>query len=820
MQDYEKLGAFYLGKEYDLEADELMDDLVMYDAKDLTTHGVCVGMTGSGKTGLCIGLLEEAAIDGIPSICIDPKGDLGNLMLTFPDLEADSFRPWIDESEAARKQKSPDEFAESTAAMWKKGLADWGQGPDRIQRLRDAAEVSIYTPGSSAGRQVTVLKSFDAPPREVMEDHEAMQERTTAAVSGLFALLGVKADAVDREHILLANILNHSWMDGKSLKLADIIRQIQKPPFSEVGVFDLESFYPASDRMKLALQMNGLLASPSFAVWMKGEPLDIQQLLYTPEGKPKVAIMSIAHLDDNERMFFVTILLNEILSWMRAQPGTNSLRALLYMDEIFGYFPPSANPPSKQPMLTLLKQARAFGLGVMMATQNPVDLDYKGLSNCGTWFIGRLQTERDKLRVLDGLESASAEAGDGFDRSEMDKILSSVGSRKFLLHNVHDNAPTIFHTRWVMSYLRGPMTRDQIEKLMDDKKAAIPARAPRKSHAAAIAEVTKVAAAEEPPEEENQRPALAAGIDEYWMPLDRDNGGSRLVYRPVLGANVRLHFTSSPNDLDVYIDTAIAAPIGSKGRIDWDDADIDLGRHAALEEDEPKSGTYAEAPPEVANKKYYTTWKKELISHLYQNSTLKLHKCKALKLVSKQGESEGAFRGRIAHLAREERDEAMEKLRKKYESKLETAMDRVKRAELKIQKEEDEYRSSKMSSMVSAGASLLGAFMGRRTVSVTNMRRAGSAMRGFGAANKQKGDIGRAEEELANYEAKLRELEEELQDELEEMEDSFDPDNLELETVEIRCTKTHTSINEFGLAWTPWAVDKSGIAEALFEDVD
>ncbi|MCA9086899.1 MAG: ATP-binding protein, partial [Planctomycetaceae bacterium] len=209
------------------------------------------------------------------------------------------------------------------------------------------------------------------------------------------------------------------------------------PPFDRIGVIGLENFYPQADRFQLAMLLNNLLASPGFSSWMEGESLDIQKMLYSPDGKPRFTILSIAHLSEAERMFFVTIFLNEVVSWMRAQSGTSSLRAILYMDEVFGYFPPTANPPSKTPMLTLLKQARAFGLGVVLATQNPVDLDYKGLSNAGTWFIGRLQTERDKARVLDGLEGASAAAGHAFDRRQMEVILSGLGSRVFLLNNVH-----------------------------------------------------------------------------------------------------------------------------------------------------------------------------------------------------------------------------------------------------------------------------------------------------------------------------------------------------------------------------------------------
>src|SRR5690606_12942136 len=214
-----------------------------------------------------------------------------------------------------------------------------------------------------------------------------------------------------------------------------------------VGVVDLDTFFPAKDRLALGMKLNNLLASPSFASWLAGEPLDVQRLLYTADGKPRLSILSIAHLSESERMFFVTILLNEVVAWMRTQPGTGSLRAIVYMDEVFGYFPPTANPPSKRPMLTLMKQARAYGVGCVLATQNPVDLDYKGLSNAGTWFLGRLQTERDKLRVLEGLEGASAAAGASFNRQQMEALLASLGNRVFLMNNVHEDQPVLFQDR-------------------------------------------------------------------------------------------------------------------------------------------------------------------------------------------------------------------------------------------------------------------------------------------------------------------------------------------------------------------------------------
>ncbi|HKZ07703.1 MAG TPA: DUF87 domain-containing protein, partial [Methylomirabilota bacterium] len=480
--DFEKLGVFYLGRPYDLGAKKAGDDLLLYDAKDLVTHAVCVGMTGSGKTGLCLALLEEAAIDGIPALVIDPKGDLGNLLLTFPDLAPGDFRPWINEDDARRKGVAPDAFAEQQAALWAKGLASWGEDGARIRRLREAADFAIYTPGSNAGLPVSILKSFAAPPDAVRKDAEALGERISTTVTSLLGLVGVDADPVkSREHILISTVLRAAWSEGRDLDLAGLIQQIQSPPVKRVGVLELDAFFPARDRFALAMSLNNLLAAPGFAAWMEGDPLDIQSLLFTKQGKPRIAIFSIAHLGDAERMFFVSLLLNQTLGWVRNQAGTTSLRAIVYMDEIFGYFPPVANPPSKQPLLTLLKQARAFGVGMVLATQNPVDLDYKGLGNAGTWFIGRLQTERDKARVLDGLEGAAAGAGSRFDRGRMEETIAGLGHRIFLMNNVHEDAPVVFETRWVMSYLRGPLTRDQIRTLMAGRRSAAPpaAAAPR-----------------------------------------------------------------------------------------------------------------------------------------------------------------------------------------------------------------------------------------------------------------------------------------------------------------------------------------------------
>ncbi|HFQ95499.1 MAG TPA: ATP-binding protein, partial [Anaerolineae bacterium] len=482
-QPFEKVGAFYLGKEYDLEAGERLDDLVMYDARDLTTHAVVVGMTGSGKTGLCIDILEEAAIDHVPAIIIDPKGDITNLLLTFPDLRPEDFQPWVNIDDARRKGMSIEEYAAKMAEVWRKGLAEWGEGPERIRMLKESAEFLIYTPGSDAGLPISILASLKAPQLDWESNKEILREQIQGTVSALLGLVKIDADPLrSREHILLSNIFEYYWQQGEDLDMAKLIMAIQNPPITKLGVFDVETFFPQKDRFELAMDLNAIMAAPSFQSWLEGDPLDMDTLLYNEGGKPRHSIFYIAHLSDSERMFFVTLLLEQLVTWMRQQKGTTSLRALMYMDEVFGFFPPIGEPPSKKPLLTLMKQARAYGLGVILTTQNPADLDYKGLTNAGTWFIGKLQAERDKERMLAGLESASS--GSALNKSQLRKIISSLDSRVFLLHNVHEDEPVIFQTRWAMSYLRGPLSREQVAQLMAPVKQQAQAAGPAASAAA------------------------------------------------------------------------------------------------------------------------------------------------------------------------------------------------------------------------------------------------------------------------------------------------------------------------------------------------
>jgi hypothetical protein len=454
---------FYLGRAYDPIKQTVTNTQTTYDPADLTTHAVVTGMTGSGKTGLCIALLEEAALQGIPAIIIDPKGDLTNLLLHFPDLAPQDFQPWIDPEMARRAGRTLGELAVDASSSWREGLKEWGIPQERVLALKNAAQFAIYTPGSDSGIPVSVLSSLAAPGLSWKENREVLRERIASTVTALLGLVGYEdIDPLrSREHILLSNIFENAWSKGRDVDLTELILQTQTPPFDKLGAFPVDTFFPAKDRLELAMVLNNILASPAFEIWREGQVLDIASMLFTKDGRPRHNIFYLAHLSDTERMFFVTLLLSVVETWMRTQSGATSLRALLYMDEIFGYLPPQRNPPSKQPLLRMLKSARAFGLGLLLATQNPVDVDYKALSNAGTWFIGKLQTEQDKNRLLDGLESAVG----GVPRNVFDKLISSLGKRVFILHNVHAKQPDLFQTRWAMNFLAGPITRTQIPDL-------------------------------------------------------------------------------------------------------------------------------------------------------------------------------------------------------------------------------------------------------------------------------------------------------------------------------------------------------------------
>jgi len=772
---FEKLGIFYLGRSYDIAEKASSDLPLLYDSRDLVTHAVCVGMTGSGKTGLCLALLEEAAIDGIPAIIIDPKGDLGNLLLTFPELRAEDFRPWVNAEDAQRKGLTLDAYAAQQADTWRKGLAAWGEGPERIRLLREKVDVAIYTPGSTSGIPVNVLASFEAPQTD---DPESIADRVQTTAASLLGLLNLDADPVrSREYILLSALLTHEWQKGGRLDLTTLIERIQNPPFQRIGVLDLETFYPAKDRFAFVMAVNSMLAAPGFTTWRQGESLDAGQFLYTPEGKPRLAIFSIAHLGDEERMFFVSLLLNEVVSWTRAQSGTTSLRAILYMDEIFGYLPPTANPPSKLPMLTLLKQARAFGIGVVLATQNPVDLDYKALSNAGTWFIGRLQTERDKARVLDGLQGAAA--GGKFDRQAMENLLAGLGNRIFLMNNVHDDGSVVFETRWVMSYLRGPLTKDQIKTLMAGRKPAAPVSA-----ASAVA-----------PSRSSKRPALPPAVPQVFLPAP--NSGP-VIYSPRLVGVASIRFADGKLGVEQTREAILSAPVpdGVSGANWTEVSDVQLSE---LEKAPADGAEFGDAPAAAAQPKNYVAWEKDLLQTIVANQRLQIFRCPALKTASKPGETEAEFKARIALAGRENRDAAVEALRKKYAPKVASLQARLARADTTVQRQKEQASHVRMQTFISVGSTLLGAFLGRKALSASTISKATTAARGVSRSIQEGSQAATAEQSAEAIRQQIAEIETEIEAESAALA-ATEPD---VEVVEVKPLRSGVSVRLIALAWVP-----------------
>lgn len=843
----ERLGAFYLGAEIDPQTGEQTETPINYDARDLTTHAVCVGMTGSGKTGLCIGLLEEAAIDKVPSLIIDPKGDLTNLLLQFPDLLPSDFRPWINADDARRKGQTVDEYAEATAGMWRKGLADWGQGPERIQMLKDAVDYTVYTPGSDAGVPVSILGSLAVPKLSFDTDAEAIRDRIAGTTSALLGLVGIDADPVrSREAILLSNIFEFYWRQGENLDLAKLILAIQTPPVRQVGVFDVDTFFPQKDRFGLAMAFNNLMAAPTFQSWLEGDPLDIDRLFFTAEGKPRHSIFYIAHLSDSERMFFVTLLLEALVTWMRGQTGTTSLRALLYFDEIFGFFPPVQEPPSKKPMLTLLKQARAFGLGAVLVTQNPVDIDYKGLTNAGTWFIGKLQAERDKDRVLQGLKGAIAEAGRSADAVDYDALITALSSRVFLMNNVHEDAPVVFNTRWVMSYLRGPLTRPQVRQLMAPKKALLAAQAASHIEATPAPQVRQtdtetpaVAAAPAPaqpaePDAPKGFSAIQATLDpsvaQAYLPVDMsrsravkvvaDDAGRtidvksvQMIYEPAVLGAATVRFLDRAKRIDEKQDLVLLSPVNSAGltNIDWAQADtlplalsaLERGpAHAAAHSAASEGPFFAPVPDEVNTERELRSIANDLSDWLYYNKRLTITVHDTLDIHQEPGENDRAFHIRLQDAAREQRDAEVDKLRRKYRTQLDRLGDRLDKYKRDLAQDEAAYGARKQQEWVSLGETALNFFLGRRSSRVLSTAASKRSM-----TSKAKNEIERTQEEIEDLQEEMESVEKELETAADEITRKWAELLDDLTTEEVKPRRADVDVEFVAVGWMPsWLV--------------
>ena len=777
--DYENLKLFYIGKE---KTNGQNFAPLVYKNKDLTTHAAIIGMTGSGKTGLGISLLEEAAIDNIPSIIIDPKGDMGNLLLTFPNLQGSDFEPWIEEQDAVNNGLSIAELALKTAQTWKNGVEADFQNQERIQKLKDSADFTIYTPGSASGVQISILSSFKAPSVEVLEDNELLVSLINSTVSSILSLIDEKDDSSSKEFILISTIFMNSYANQKDLSLEELITCIVTPPFSKVGIFDLETFFPQSERLKLALKLNTIIANPSFKSWIEGEPLDISNLLYDESGKAKVSIFSIAHLNDSQRMFFVSLLLNQMVSWMRRQEGTTSLKALLYMDEIFGYFPPNANPPSKQPMLTLLKQARSFGVGIILSTQNPVDIDYKGLANIGTWFIGRLQTKQDKEKVIDGLSSA---VEGKIDKSEMENLLSNLEKRTFIMKNINEDGIKIFQTRWTLSYLKGPITKEQIKFLMVNKTVNFVSKPEIQK--------TKV---ETTNRQNSPKPIIPNLIEQKYLYTSQSESYYLQAY---LVFKCSVHFSDTSKNIDQTNELNYKSYLQKEAsNINFEE--LEEFKENSFETNERVNSNYYETPIFIQNEKELKQIQKDFTDYIYRNSKLSLYKNEDLKIISKQNESLTDFKIRIQDRLNEKIDEQIESLQLKFSKTNDSIDDKLNKLFDKLEKEQFQANTTTTDAIISIGTSLLGAFFGKSTTATT-LGKVASSAKGATKILKEKSDVKYVESEIQQLQIEKEELQKTLENEISKINEENKISNFQIEEIFIKPKRTDIFNVKLELLW-------------------
>jgi hypothetical protein len=760
------------------------------DPADLTTHGVIVGMTGSGKTGLGVVLLEEALRAGIPTLVLDPKGDMTNLALRFPGLSAEEFAPWVPAGADAA----------ATAETWRDGLASWDLDGSHVAELAERSDVTVYTPGSTAGVPLDLVGSLSAP---AGADEEAMADEIGGLVSGLLSMVGITADPLSsREHILLSNLVQRAWDTGTDLDLGQLVHQVQDPPMRKLGVLDLEAFYPAADRTALAMQLNGLLASPSFASWSQGVPVDIGSMLGTEDGRAACSVIYLAHLSEEERQFVVTLILSKLVTWMRSQSGTPHLRALVYMDEVFGYVPPSAAPPAKKPILTILKQARAFGVGLVLSTQNPVDLDYKAISNAGTWMIGRLQTERDVDRLRDGLQASSGSV----DVEQVRATIAGLDKREFLLHSTKASEPSVFTTRWTLDYLAGPLTKDQVGRLPGDAVAAPPAATPTTSTGSATPVADRPV--EVGDDETTVPPAVADGVPVRWIdpaaPWLPEVGGdpTSTHHRAGLAVRVALLFDDAKADLR-HTEEFECVVVGLGERVDpadlvtvdYDDRDL---RDAA-----PDRAVYELPHAPIAKAAWFKAAERAVVDHLHAERSITVLRNPALKLWSRPGESAEDFAVRCQAAGADAAEADAAKVRTQLERRMGTIRKAIDREQTRVSELEARASDAKQHELVSAAGDLLGSFLGGRR----SARSVVSKVKGVSSRRKQTSAAGqRLETALAGVEAKtleLGDLEAELVEELAEIEARWADVADEVEEVEIRLAKNDIDVRQLALIWVP-----------------
>jgi hypothetical protein len=846
--------AFYLGRIFDPQINQVTTQPVDYEPADLTTHAVVTGMTGSGKTGLCINLLEEAALQGIPAIIIDPKGDLTNLLLHFSDLAPQDFEAWIDPEIARRAGETMDQAAAAASLAWRQNLQDWGINHERMVALKNAAEFAIYTPGSDTGIPVSVLSSLNVPDLDWKANREILREKISSTVTALLGLIGEKdIDPIkSREHILLSNIFEYMWSQGRNIELTQLILQTQTPPFDKLGAFSVDTFFPPKERMALAMLLNNILAAPAFEAWREGQDLDIHSLLTAKDGRPRHNIFYLAHLSEAERMFFVTLLLSAVETWMRTQSGTGSLRAILYMDEIFGYMPPTANPPSKVLLLRLLKQARAFGLGLLLATQNPVDMDYKALSNAGTWFIGKLQTDQDKQRLLDGLVGAS----NGTPRSALDQMITRLGKRIFVLHNIHANQPLLFQSRWTMNFLAGPMTRSQIPSLNKLVGARLPEEVSVPGSPTSIAsdrsgimsDGSSLPSASILPQSSNSKPkvdkvlppqagpaltvsavsnsgnqikpVLPPGISEYFflqtysLPEAFSFAGKSMpaeaviqnvVYRPALLGAAQIRFLDRKLGVDSNLTKAALVEMPARsGSIRWDDFPYKKSGLDKLESAPASGSTFDTVEAPLNDSKRMTALKNDFTDWVYRNSSVNARVNQTLKVFAGPDVTQADFMKACADAARQARDAVLEKITGPMDRKIKVLEEKIAREQQVLQQDQTELgqrKNEELGNLAELGASIVG--IGRKkniTTQLTKRRLTEHA----------KGMVEGSIQILDQYKKDLSDLQGQRDRSAQEISDSWGKVVNDVSTINVTPRKTDIYINVFGVAWIPYYVVQTG----------
>ncbi|MBN2895182.1 MAG: ATP-binding protein [Campylobacterales bacterium] len=741
---YEKLELFYLGKAADTGA------LTLLKNSDFTTHAAIIGMTGSGKTGLGVALIEEAMLDNIPTLIIDPKGDMGNLCYRSAAFEAADFVPWVGEAKAAE-----------TAQTWKKGIESWHQESERAARLKQV-DVSLYTPGSNAGLSIDILSSLRAPSVAQMDESDLYASILSSTVASLLSLVDEATDAHAKSFGFLSALIDHLWRHEGSFDFAHLIGAMIVPPFERVGVLALEQFFNENERTRLANRFNSLIASPAFAPWLQGVALDFDSLLFDAKGNARCAIFNIAHLGDGERMFFVTLLLERFLGWMRNQSGSERLRAILYMDEIYGYFPPSANPPSKTPMLTLLKQARAFGVGIVLSTQNPVDLDYKGLSNIGTWLIGRLQTPQDIDRVIEGLSSQAPETA-----ASLRQQLSTLPKRHFLLKSVHRGALELFETRWVLSYLKGPLSREEIRALAPHQERS------------AIAKPS-VASSSKPP-----RTALEQ--------LFENTAQGDLIPHLLIQAEVRTIDSAKAIDVTEAVELELAL---------YEEEPIDLHQalrshlHSRPSTQAPQEARYAPLPPDLLQADAPKRLSAQATDYLYNTYTLDRFVQKQLRLESEPLEPLERFTRRVREALSQRQSEAIKTLETRYQSRFDRLEEQSARAKERLAKEKLDLQTQTADTLISGAMALLGTFFGSRSTG----KIATTISKGTRIA-KERQDTLSAEAQIERLSADYEALMQEMEEAIETAKSDYNIDVYPIETRSLRPKKRDIRIVRIGILW-------------------